>query len=56
MREPVEELFPAYSRTAYRAIKAGLGALMKRLYDVKIEGLHKVPVTGPAIVAAMPAR
>jgi 1-acyl-sn-glycerol-3-phosphate acyltransferase len=52
MREPVEELFPAYSRTAYRVIKAGLGALMNRAYDIKIEGLEHLPQVGPGIVAA----
>jgi 1-acyl-sn-glycerol-3-phosphate acyltransferase len=52
MREPVEELFPAYSRTAYRTIKKGLGALMNRLYRVEIEGLENVPADGSGIVAA----
>ncbi len=52
MREPVEDLFPAYSRTAYRTIKKGLGALMNRLYDVRIEGLENVPASGAGIVAA----
>ena len=52
MREPVEDLFPAYSRTAYRAIKGGLGAAMNRLYRVEIEGLENVPRSGAGIVAA----
>ncbi len=52
MREPVEQLFPAYSRTAYRAIKAALGAAMRRAYNIKIEGLHHVPDDGKGIVAA----
>ena len=52
MREPVEELFPAYSRTAYRTIKTGLGALMNRLYRVDVEGLDHVPTDGAAIIAA----
>lgn len=52
MREPVEELFPAYSRTAYRAVKGALGALMRRAYNIKIEGLHHIPEDGSGIVAA----
>jgi len=52
MREPVEELFPKYSRAAYKAIKAGLGAMMRRAYNIKIEGLENVPEDGPGIVAA----
>ena len=52
MREPVEELFPRYSRSAYRAMKLVLGGIMKRLYDVTVEGLHNVPDRGPGILAA----
>jgi 1-acyl-sn-glycerol-3-phosphate acyltransferase len=52
MREPVEELFPAYSRTAYRAIKAALGAMMRRAYNINIEGLDNLPRDGAGIVAA----
>jgi 1-acyl-sn-glycerol-3-phosphate acyltransferase len=52
MREPVEELFPAYSRAAYRAIKAALGAMMRRAYNIKIEGLENIPQDGSGIVAA----
>jgi 1-acyl-sn-glycerol-3-phosphate acyltransferase len=52
MREPVEDLFPAYSRTAYRVIKAGLGAAMRRAYRISVEGLHNVPSDGPGIIAA----
>ena len=52
MREPVDELFPAYSRGAYRAIKVTLGGLMRGLYRVNIEGLENVPPAGPGIVAA----
>lgn len=51
MRERVEELFPGYSRTAYRAVKASLGSLMRALYRVRVEGLENIP-DGPAIVAA----
>src|SRR5437870_3656369 len=35
MRESVEDLFPAYSRVAYRAVKLTLGGLMKGLYRGK---------------------
>jgi 1-acyl-sn-glycerol-3-phosphate acyltransferase len=52
MREPVEELFPSYSRAAYRAIKGALGAAMRRAYNIKIEGLENVPDGGAGIVAA----
>ncbi|MCA1830264.1 MAG: 1-acyl-sn-glycerol-3-phosphate acyltransferase [Actinobacteria bacterium] len=52
MREPVEQLFPGYSRAAYRAIKTSLGAAMNRLYRVEVEGLHNVPADGSGIVAA----
>jgi 1-acyl-sn-glycerol-3-phosphate acyltransferase len=52
VREPVEELFPQYSRGAYRAIKLVLGGLMNRLYNVRIEGLENVPASGNGIVAA----
>jgi 1-acyl-sn-glycerol-3-phosphate acyltransferase len=52
VREQVEELFPAYSRTAYRAIKASLGAVMKRAYNVRVEGLENLPEDGNGIVAA----
>ena len=52
MREPVEELFPGYSRGAYRVIKAVLGAIMKGLYNVRVEGLDNVPASGAGVVAA----
>lgn len=52
MREPVEELFPRYSRAAYRTIKVVLGGLMNRRYNVTIEGLDNLPTAGPGIVAA----
>lgn len=52
MREPVEELFPAYSRTAYRAVKKVLGSVMNRAYRIKVEGIENVPVVGNAILAA----
>ena len=52
MREPVEALFPAYSRTAYRAVKGAIGAFMRRAYNIKIEGLENVPENGSGIVAA----
>ena len=52
MREPVEELFPRYSRGAYRAIKFVLGGVMKGLYNVNVEGLDNVPSSGPGVVAA----
>jgi 1-acyl-sn-glycerol-3-phosphate acyltransferase len=51
MREPVEQLFPAYSRAAYKTVKVTLGGLMKRLYRVNVEGLANVPESGPGIVA-----
>jgi 1-acyl-sn-glycerol-3-phosphate acyltransferase len=52
VREPVERLFPPYSRTAYRAIKAVVGGVMNRSYKIVIDGMPNVPVRGPAIVAA----
>jgi 1-acyl-sn-glycerol-3-phosphate acyltransferase len=52
VREPVEELFPRYSRGAYRVIKAVLGGLMNRAYNVRVEGLENVPDSGNGIVAA----
>lgn len=52
MREPVEELFPAYSRAGYRAIKSAIGAFMHRAYNIKIEGLENIPEDGSGIVAA----
>ena len=52
MPEPVEELFPAYSRVAYRAVKLTLGGLMRGLYKVRVEGLENVPGSGNGIVAA----
>lgn len=52
MREPVEELFPRYSRGAYRAIKVVLGGVMNGLYRVNVEGLSNVPSSGNGIVAA----
>lgn len=52
MREPVEELFPAYSRTAYRAIKRVVGGAMNRAYRINVEGLENVPRDGNGIVAA----
>ena len=51
MREPVERLFPSYSRVAYRVIKFVLGGIMKRLYRVRVEGLDNLPA-GPAVLAA----
>lgn len=52
MREPVEQLFPRYSRTAYRTVKVILGGVMKRAYRVHVAGLSHVPIIGPGIVAA----
>jgi 1-acyl-sn-glycerol-3-phosphate acyltransferase len=52
VREPVEELFPRYSRGAYRVVKGVLGGVMNRLYRIKIEGLDNVPERGSGIVAA----
>lgn len=52
MSEPVEELFPGYSRTAYRVIKKVLGGLMNQAYRIKVEGLENIPVVGRGIVAA----
>ena len=52
MREHVEELFPAYSRAAYRTTKIVLGGLMKGAYRVHVEGLQNVPTIGNGIVAA----
>lgn len=52
MREPVEELFPSYSRRAYGVIKAVVGGVMNNLYRVRVEGLENVPAAGRGIVAA----
>lgn len=52
MREPVEELFPRYSRVAYRAVKTVLGGVMNRVYNVRVEGLENVPAHGNGIIAA----
>lgn len=52
MREPVENLFPRYSRAAYRVLKLILGAAMRGAYDLSVTGLENVPRTGPAILAA----
>jgi 1-acyl-sn-glycerol-3-phosphate acyltransferase len=52
MKEPVEELFPGYSRAAYRAIKKVLGGVMSRAYRINVEGLENVPKDGNGIVAA----
>jgi len=52
VREPVEALFPAYSRAAYRGLKVVLGALMRGAYDLEVVGLDNVPRTGSAILAA----
>jgi 1-acyl-sn-glycerol-3-phosphate acyltransferase len=52
MKEPVEELFPRYSRAAYRAIKAVLGGVMNKAYRITVEGLENVPVVGNGIIAA----
>ena len=52
MREPVEVLFPAYSRVAYRVLKFVIGGTMRSLYTIRTEGLDNVPATGPAILAA----
>jgi 1-acyl-sn-glycerol-3-phosphate acyltransferase len=51
-REPVEELFTASSRTAYRVLRLTLGGLMKGLYRVEVEGLERLPQRGSGIVAA----
>lgn len=52
MREPVEVLFPVYSRVTYRVLKAVIGGTMRALYDIRTEGMDNVPATGPAILAA----
>lgn len=52
MREPVEELFPRYSRAAYRAVKTVLGGVMNRAYRIKVEGRENIPSNGRGIVAA----
>jgi 1-acyl-sn-glycerol-3-phosphate acyltransferase len=52
MREPVEELFPGYSRAAYRVIKKVLGTAMDRAYRIKVEGGENVPADGSGIIAA----
>lgn len=50
--EPVEELFPRYSRAAYRTIKTVLGAAMRKAYCIRVEGLENLPSDGRGIVAA----
>lgn len=52
MHEPVEELFPRYSRGAYRVVKGVVGGVMNRLYRIKVEGLENLPKVGRGIVAA----
>ncbi len=52
MREPVDELFPRYSRGAYPVLKFIIGGSMKRMYRIGVEGLENVPVSGNGIVAA----
>ncbi|HVE93247.1 MAG TPA: lysophospholipid acyltransferase family protein [Actinomycetota bacterium] len=52
LREPVEGLFPAYSRAAYRVLKAVLGTAMRTAYEVRITGVENLPASGPAILAA----
>jgi 1-acyl-sn-glycerol-3-phosphate acyltransferase len=52
VREPVDRLFPRYSRIAYRVLKLIIGAVLRRLYRVRVEGLEHVPRDGAAVVAA----
>jgi len=53
MTEPVERLFPLYSRMAYKALKhVLLGPPMRAMYEVRTEGLENIPSGGPGIVAA----
>lgn len=52
MREPVDGLFPRYSRAAYPVLKLIIGGSMKRLYRIRVEGLENVPAMGNGIVAA----
>jgi 1-acyl-sn-glycerol-3-phosphate acyltransferase len=52
VREPVEMLFPGYSRVTYRVLKVVLGGILNGLYDIEPEGLENVPESGPAILAA----
>ncbi len=52
MKEPVDQLFPRYSRAAYPVLKAIIGGTMKRMYGIRVEGLENVPTTGNGIVAA----
>ncbi|MEX2540075.1 MAG: lysophospholipid acyltransferase family protein [Actinomycetota bacterium] len=52
MKEPVDELFPRYSRAAYPALKFVIGGSIKRMYRVRVEGLENVPSSGNGIVAA----
>lgn len=52
MREPVEALFPAYGRIAYRVTKVVVGTAMRLAYTVRVAGLENVPKHGSAILAA----
>ncbi len=52
MREKVEELFPSYSRGAYKLIKTVLGGIMNGLYRVNVEGLDNISSAGRGILAA----
>lgn len=52
MKEPVEQLFPRYSRLAYRVLKIVLGGLLRILYRVRVEGVERLPAGGPVVLAA----
>ncbi len=52
MKEPVDQLFPRYSRAAYPVLKFIIGGSVKRMYRLRVEGLENVPESGNAIVAA----
>jgi len=52
MKEPVEALFPRFSRPVYRFGVWSVGGLIRRAYRIEVEGIGSVPATGPTIVAA----
>jgi 1-acyl-sn-glycerol-3-phosphate acyltransferase len=52
MREPVEELFPAYGRAAVRVLKPLVKAAAHAAFRVRVDGFDHLPRAGPAIVAA----
>ena len=42
---------PRSGGIAYRLLKGSMGPVLRRLYPIRIEGLHNVPTDGPVILA-----